>query len=251
MRRALIVTVPPSGVNLMALEARLSSICFTLPGSASTSPASTTVDCSAMLFVAASGSIVLMTWSTDSATDIMLSRSSIWPASTFERSRMSLIKPSRCLPLVVIWPTNRLRVASSNCPSLASLSSSEKPMIELSGVRSSWLMLARKTLLCLFASMSAALLCSSSWMRWRRSSAVTNALISCCIRVVSSPPKSGVKGPARTTRFAEAVNPLTGTERAFRSTPSSRIRFIPSSRAAASAPIAATCARASRPRARS
>src|SRR5204862_86782 len=38
-RRALIFTVPPSAVNLMALEIRFSSICLSLPASASTTPA--------------------------------------------------------------------------------------------------------------------------------------------------------------------------------------------------------------------
>ena len=131
------VTVPLSGVNLIALETRLSSICFSLPASASIWSTPSTLQRSAMFFLLTSGSTVFTTWSTASFNDTVWRRSSICPASTLDRSRMSLIRLSRCLPLVRIWPRNRFRVASSNCPSLASVSSSEKPMMALSGVRSS------------------------------------------------------------------------------------------------------------------
>jgi hypothetical protein len=68
--------------------------------------------------------------------------SSIFPASTFERSRMSLISDSRCFPLLKMSPT-KWRCFSVRSPSRPSASTSEKPMIALSGVRSSCDMLAR------------------------------------------------------------------------------------------------------------
>ncbi len=69
---------------------------------------------------------------------------SIFPASTFDRSRMSLISWSRSLPAEWMMPaystclTVRLRVGfwASNWARMRRL---------LSGVRSSWLMLARNS----------------------------------------------------------------------------------------------------------
>ena len=189
----------------------------------------------------------MITCSTASAIETGWSRSSIWPASTFERSRMSLIRVRRCLPLVRIWPRNLVRVAWSNWPSRASVRSSEKPMIALSGVRSSWLMLARNTLLCLLASRSATLLSSSFTIRCRRSSAVTKALISCCMRFISSLPKPGVKGPATMTSVPDPDSPRTGTEMTALSTPSMSIRLTPSGRRGSRRARSTIC-RGSRPR---
>ena len=61
-------------------------------------------------------------------------------------SRMSLIRPSRC------WPALLIELRSCDCssvsgPSMPFRMTREKPMIEFSGVRSSWLMLARNWLL--------------------------------------------------------------------------------------------------------
>src|SRR6266849_6338566 len=52
-RRAVIVTVPPSGVNLMALDTRFRSICLSLPASASTSPTDDASERMVMCFVEA------------------------------------------------------------------------------------------------------------------------------------------------------------------------------------------------------
>ena len=115
-------------------------------------------------------------------------------------------------------------------------------MIAFSGVRSSWLMLARKTLLCRLASCSARFRCSSSTIRFRRSSAVTNALISCWVRFISSPPKPGVNGPARTTRVPEPDSPATGSTITLLSTSDRLIRLTPRCRRGSRRPSSTTCA---------
>ncbi len=68
---------------------------------------------------------------------------SIMPASIFDRSSTSLITASRCLPL------ERMLLANSSCcvvslPAMPLRSTSEKPLIAFSGVRSSCDILARK-----------------------------------------------------------------------------------------------------------
>ena len=60
-RTAAMVTVPSSGVNLIAFETRFSSICFSLPPSASTSPAPSTLTRKAMFFFPTRGSTVFVT----------------------------------------------------------------------------------------------------------------------------------------------------------------------------------------------
>ena len=206
----------------------MSSICFTLPGSAVISPAELSVMRSWMLFWAASGSTVLATSPMTSLTSTVCRRSSIWPASILERSRMSLINPRRCFPLEWICSRNRLRVAGVNWPLPASINSSENPRMALRGVRSSWLMLARKTLLWRFASRSLRLLSSSFVMRCLRSSAVANALMNCWTRRISSAPKVGVKGPERTTRVPAPESPSMGSLRTVWSVSPTVARLTPS-----------------------
>ena len=81
------------------------------------------------------------------------------PASILDRSRMSLIKASRCRPA----PSTRSS-GSRSCfsASASSRSISLTPMMALSGVRSSWLILARNCDLCWLASASWRLLSSIS-----------------------------------------------------------------------------------------
>ena len=83
--------------------------------------------------------------------------SSIRPASILDRSRMSLMSDSRCRP------DSRMSPRYSAClslisPNIRSERTSEKPMIALSGVRSSCDMLARNSLLCRLAVSSCAAL---------------------------------------------------------------------------------------------
>ena len=67
------------------------------------------------------------------------------PASIFERSRMSLINCNRCAEPCLMWLTKRFCLALSS-PGVPSARSSEKPTMAFSGVRNSWLMLARNLL---------------------------------------------------------------------------------------------------------
>ena len=78
-----------------------------------------------------------------------LSRTSILPLSILARSRMSLIISSSIVPERWMLPTYRFCLSSS---AAIELSTSLKPMMLLSGVRSSWLIVARKSLLSRFIS---------------------------------------------------------------------------------------------------
>ena len=103
--------------------------------------------------------MVLTTLAISGASAKDSSCSSIRPASIFDRSRMSLISASRCRPA----PSTRSS-GSRSCfnASASSRSISVTPMMALSGVRSSWLMLARNCDLCWLASASWRLLSSIS-----------------------------------------------------------------------------------------
>ena len=112
-------------------------------------------------FFSTSGEMVVLTLLIIS---IMLNSSrwiSIFPASTLERSRISLIKPRRYFAdSVIFWrsPEKSLRPCSSDSSSNNSL----YPMMAFMGVRNSWLMVARNRLL--------ARLASCAWSRARASS---------------------------------------------------------------------------------
>ena len=77
------------------------------------------------------------------------------PDSTLARSSTSLIRPSRCFPLTKtcsIHSAGTRRWSPSGCsPRISSLN----PMIALSGVRSSWLIAERKSLLAWLAALNA------------------------------------------------------------------------------------------------
>ena len=76
------------------------------------------------------------------------------PASTLARSRILLISESRCSELARIF--SRFSNCLTGRTSFARrITSRVKPMIALSGVRNSWLMLARKLLLARLASSAA------------------------------------------------------------------------------------------------
>ena len=136
-REACNVTAPRSRLNLTALASRLYTICLTLRTSTCVAPTSDSTSTRSRIFRLAAFSRMtdrLLVNRADSQTD---SRSSvILPASTFERSRMSLMSASRCLPLLKMSPTKRC-CASGSSPSRPSPSTSENPMMEFSGVRNS------------------------------------------------------------------------------------------------------------------
>ena len=73
------------------------------------------------------------------------SDSSNLPASIFDMSRMPLMSSSRCAAAFVDQAANiRDSAALPTGPNISCVITSEKPMIAFSGVRSSWLILARK-----------------------------------------------------------------------------------------------------------
>ncbi len=73
---------------------------------------------------------------------------------------MSFIRFRRCFPLFEIFPTD-FSCFSFSSPYTCSYSRSENPIIELSGVLSSWLIFARKSLLVRFAASAICFSCRS------------------------------------------------------------------------------------------
>src|SRR5262245_4712484 len=139
------LTVPFS-VNLLALLIRFSNACRSRIWSAWIVPISALQwTATWLLFLAASGSMVLTTSSISGARAKASRFSSIRPASILERSRMSLINASKWRPA----PSTRSS-GSTSCfnASASSRSISLTPMMAFSGVRSSWLILARNCDLC-------------------------------------------------------------------------------------------------------
>ena len=128
---------------------------------------------------------------------------------------MSLISPSRCWPLLLIVFRNSVRVSSPKCPSPSSISSSLKPRMALSGVRSSWLMLARNSLLTWLARSNFVLAALSSLKSWLTLSpaAMPGTMMSASS---DSTLVKGVSPARRTTLMTPIVCPplIIGTTRA-------------------------------------
>jgi len=99
--------------------------------------------------------------------------SSILPASTFDRSRMSLMRERRSLPAEWIVRANSTS-RSASPPSSLSASSRDRISIEFSGVRSSWDMFARNSDLYFEDSASCAAFSSNP----RRANSISSFLIS-------------------------------------------------------------------------
>ena len=115
-------------------------------------------------------------------------RRSTLPASIFDRSRMSLISASRSLPAREIVCAN-FTCSAVRLPSLLSASSFARISDELSGVRSSWLMLARNSLLYWLARSSSAALSVERRLRAGSSSFWCSSICVCsssCALVCSS-----------------------------------------------------------------
>ena len=155
----------PRGVNFTALAVKFSRICPSRSGSPrSVSAASScgrSTEKARPLSRACCSTMATSRSSQGPGWKSIASRSSR-SASIFDRSRMLLISSSRCC---------EARSTLASCSrSWAScerrISSPVMPMMALSGVRSSWLMLARKTLLARLLASAASLACrSSSWLR--------------------------------------------------------------------------------------
>ena len=135
-------TCPPSGTNFIAFESRLSKTRSSFSGSASratSSDVSTESSTSRSLATTSKSETVRRTSSTRSTRD---RSSSIPPVSSFATSRRSLTCLSSTCALRSIVPRSR-RVSSSHSPEVKSRRVG--PRMSASGVRSSWLTLARNT----------------------------------------------------------------------------------------------------------
>src|SRR5215469_16125454 len=144
----------PCVVNLQALLNRLSRICRSRMGSTVSAPSFSSASTTRrFLFCSASWRAVPTTSSISGAKFTASRLSSSLPASIFERSSTWLMRPRRWVPARC---TRRSGSAAFSVPKRAALVTiiSVKPMIALSGVRSSWLMLATNCDLCWLASSS-------------------------------------------------------------------------------------------------
>ena len=132
---------------------------------------------------------------------VVCSRTSL-PASILEKSRMSLITESSASPesLDRVQELPLLR-ATAGC----SRTSSVMPMMAFSGVRISWLMLARKVLLARLAASAASLACSN-WALALASSAVRSgdAGFQVVVHLAELPPRPGGASAAATCPASSA-----------------------------------------------
>lgn len=140
----------------------------------------------------ANGLMRLARASHDSETFIGSDLRSCFPASTRAISRRPLIISRSDLPLVMMFSRYLFRFAASPLAgsrrrsfSATSRRSSPKPMMELSGVLSSWLTFARNSPLSLFASKSATLRSASS-LTLRSSEALIERSSRCDLAISSS-----------------------------------------------------------------
>ncbi len=153
----------PRSVNFTAFDSRLRSTCRSRESSVSRSAGApgAVVTVKSRLFCIVIGRKVASTYSMSRFSSTRSGLMSIFPASTLDRSRMSLISCSRSEPaewMICAYSTCfgvRLRegFCASNCARISRL---------LSGVRSSWLMLARNSDLYFDASDSCCARVSSS-----------------------------------------------------------------------------------------
>ena len=171
---------PPRSVNLSALPTRLVTIWRRRPGSdwmiAGIGPAA-----SSPSVIPLSRALTPSTFTTSRSTwcgSHAMRSTSMRPASTFDRSRMSLISSTRCLPLE--WIVSRCRRASRSFLPQPRFSTSVKPRMAFIGVRISWLMLARKSLFARFAA-------SASSRAWRSSTFCSSSWVT-SLRLISTPP---------------------------------------------------------------
>src|SRR5262245_50968883 len=145
VRAALTSMPPPAGVNFTAFESRLKITCLIRRSSPSTmSTSDDVVTPMRTPFVVARSRTITTPRSRASGKENGATSSSTWPASTFDRSRTSLINESRWLP------EERMSSRYSSCfsfrsPNIRSRSTCENPMIAFNGVRSSCDMLARNS----------------------------------------------------------------------------------------------------------
>ena len=143
---AAMVIRPRSGVNLCALLKRLMSTCFNrLPSAVIMGSVAGSFMTSVCFFSMIRGSTSAAPEEITSRSDCGPKSSAKVPLSILEISRMSEMMLSRCLPARLIRAAYSPTFAAAEAPAAGETIKSEKPMIALSGVRSSWLILARNS----------------------------------------------------------------------------------------------------------
>ena len=167
-RRSSFRVTPPCLVNLKALESRLRKIWSILSASLTKPPRiwSSMAKVSPRSVAACSNRSRQL--SASAALSMSDQRTSMRPASTLDRSRTSLIRRSKSSP--ERWMISACRISSTpRCPLSLPAIILDSRMIALSGVRSSWDMLARNSDLYWPESSSWRALASSSSRDWRSS----------------------------------------------------------------------------------
>ena len=143
---------PPRSVNLIAFDKRLIRICLSARLSATISGSSagtlTMISSPASRALSRSRSQQLPITVASGNGSGLISKS---PVSILVMSRMPLTTERRCVPDSWMSAAYSRRRSASSRISASFTSISEKPMIALSGVRSSWLMVARKRPLAVLA----------------------------------------------------------------------------------------------------
>jgi len=148
-------TAPPASVNFSALASRFSRMWRRHAGSLCTragTSASTTVASPSPLAVAC-GRTMARVFAISTARSKSRAATLALPDSILAWSRMSLIRASSARPEVLMVPA----MSSWSRSSRPSRSISDRPITAFSGVRSSWLMVARKRLLAWLAASAARL----------------------------------------------------------------------------------------------
>src|SRR5665213_2407879 len=154
----------PFSVNLLALDKRLNRICRTLVRSPYMAPAPGAHSIwRALFFFSTSGCTVTPTSCTMRATSNASRYSSIFPASTLDKSSTPFTRASRCLPAVRIFSRSGMKLWTPSSTA-SSCSNSLYMMTALRGVRNSWLMLARNWLLEELAASACSLAASASFL---------------------------------------------------------------------------------------
>ncbi len=133
----------PSSVNLTALLRRLITDCLSLSRSVFSGGISGAMSVTNFTrpFLKSGSTVVVAIRTTSSSLNVS-ANASIRPASILARSSSSLIKLSRWSELIKTFCRFSF-CRFSSLPSVRRKTIRVKPMIELSGVRSSWLTLAR------------------------------------------------------------------------------------------------------------
>ena len=162
------LTLPPTRLYLMALLSRLTSTWRRRSGSARTLMPTGAAGsaCTLTPAEAAAGATMVSASLTTPCTGTVAGDKATPPLSMRERSSTSLIIASRWAPACEMCCTRACCEGLSGC-AVSSASSCEKPSTALSGVRSSWLMRERNSVLAALARSAASAASSASSTRLR------------------------------------------------------------------------------------